>query len=642
MSNAAFTIDDLAHPNHGIAAGSARLLDPSAGELDKASDDSTAASLTSIRQPRVSKLDEFSKETNEVRKNELLFKWLCDDDERRSLYGELQQHEFPALVFKSVLRSGGNANWPNQDVYLLSKKQHIEHALKNFSVAPYAGLGSGGRFMLGIDRPDPHKNQPDPHAVQNAAARVALTFSAQEIEACVAEAYRRASLLPLRSKDNLVNLPIDLAEQTALRFIELLFGLRDEAHLFLQRFMGGAYQALVFQIIGRHFVGDSGLPPSNNPAAKELEEKLKEEIRAVLDPASVKELLDRGLQHTPVIAKLHQHFGQDMFEDLTIVVLGLIAGTIGNVRAAIAIAISHLFTQPDQHSQEPLIDQAQRAARAGAQGRQHLEALIKKALRSNPPAAFLARTSTAGQIDGLKDVYRQDLRIPVGSHVLLALGASADDDLVFGGMDGGGFVHRCIGQHLAWPLICHVASEVLKLPGLAQQIDSEGQPKKLEKAFGVICNNYPLRFQRDRLINQQPLHVVLRIKPPVKENAAKLEALTRGGAFVVEDALDKSPHVHFAWFMLVEGGTHLAMMTVYDGDFDAYVEHFATDVDLFDKQLQYLEDAPPLPVKEHPKEFVEWIRRNNRTPLGGYFYSAYPAVSVAQVHTRIGPKRAKQ
>ena len=638
MSSADLTLDDLAHPDRHIAAGSDRLRDGSARGLDKARDDSAQVSPTGIGAPRISKLDALRNETNEVRKNELLFKWLCDDDERRVLYDELQQHEFPALVFKSVLRSGGNANWPNQDVYLLSKKQHIEHALKNFSVAPYAGLGSGGRFMLGIDRPDPHKNQPDPHAVQNAAARVALTFSAQEIEACVAEAYRRASLLPLRSKDNLVNLPIDLAEQTALRFIELLFGLRDEAHLFLQRFMGGAYQALVFQIIGRHFVGDSGLPPSNNPAAKELEEKLKEEIRAVLDPASVKELLDRGLQHTPVIAKLHQHFGQDMFEDLTIVVLGLIAGTIGNVRAAISIAISDLFTSTDKNSR-PLIDRARRAAHK-KNGKRVLELLIKRALARNPPAAFLARTSTAGQIDGLKDVYRQDLRIPVGSHVLLALGASADDDLVFGGMDGGGFVHRCIGQHLAWPLICYVASEVLKLPGLAQQIDSEGQPKKLEKAFGVICNNYPLRFQRDRLINQQPLHVVLRIKAPVKENAAKLEALTRGGAFVVEDALDKSPHVHFAWFMLVEGGTHLAMMTVYDGDFDAYVEHFATDVDLFDKQLQYLEDAPPLPVKEHPKEFVEWIRRNNRTPLGGYFYSAYPAVSVAQVHTRIGPKRA--
>jgi hypothetical protein len=30
--------------------------------------------------------------------------------------------------------------------------------------------------------------------------------------------------------------------------------------------------------------------------------------------------------------------------------------------------------------------------------------------------------------------------------------------------------------------------------------------------------------------------------------------------------------------MLVEDDTHLSMMTVYDGDFDAYVEHFAIDV----------------------------------------------------------------
>ena len=105
-----------------------------------------------------------------------------------------------------------------------------------------------------------------------------------------------------------------------------------------------------------------------------------------------------------------------------------------------------------------------------------------------------------------------------------------------------------------------------------------------------------MQFQRARRLNQQPLHLVLPIKEPVAENAEKLLQLLQAGAPVVEEALDKRKHVHSAYFMLVENDTHLSMMTVYDGDFDAYVEHFAIDVPLFDEQLKYLKDAPPLPT----------------------------------------------
>jgi hypothetical protein len=110
------------------------------------------------------------------------------------------------------------------------------------------------------------------------------------------------------------------------------------------------------------------------------------------------------------------------------------------------------------------------------------------------------------------------------------------------------------------------------------------------------------------------------------------------GAPLVEEALEKQRFVHSAYFMLVENETHLSMMTVYDGDFDAYVEHFASDVPLFDEQLKYLEGSPRTPTSEFPKEFVEWIKRHNRAPFGGYFYSAYPAVTVADVTNATGEK----
>jgi hypothetical protein len=99
----------------------------------------------------------------------------------------------------------------------------------------------------------------------------------------------------------------------------------------------------------------------------------------------------------------------------------------------------------------------------------------------------------------------------------------------------------------------------------------------------------------------------------------------------VERALMDARNVHFAWFGLVENETHLAMYTVYDGDFDAYVEHFALKVPLFDEQFRYLDGAPPTPIRLHPKEFVDMIRKYNREPLGGYFYSAYPQAGVAGI-----------
>jgi hypothetical protein len=42
-------------------------------------------------------------------------------------------------------------------------------------------------------------------------------------------------------------------------------------------------------------------------------------------------------------------------------------------------------------------------------------------------------------------------------------------------------------------------------------------------------------------------------------------------------------------------------------------------------------DAPPLPVNEYPKEFVDTIRRFNHRPAADYFFSAYPNTTVATI-----------
>ena len=318
-------------------------------------------------------------------------------------------------------------------------------------------------------------------------------------------------------------------------------------------------------------------------------------------------------------------------EELQVIVPGLIAGTIGNIRAAVPIVIKDFYTQCDVHGR-PLIDDARRASREGGP---RLRELITEALVRNPPAGFLARTSRSlppnVAAPTFRDQHGKDRAIPEGAHVLLALGASRKKSLVFGGMPST-FMHQCVGEHLAWPLIETIVREVLLLPGLSRKIDQvSGLPSELKKRWGAMCESFKLRYQRDRRLNQQPLFVVLPIAEPVQQNAAILERLTRYGAHVVDESLRESKIVHFAWFALVENRTHLALSTVYDGNFDAYVEYFATNVPLFDEQFKYLAVDQPTPIARYPKEFVENIRKYNRAPLADYFFSAYPLTSVAQV-----------
>jgi cytochrome P450 len=561
----------------------------------------------------MSKLEAFRDEQKAIKKNGMLFDWLRDDHERARLYAELRGAGFPVLQFKSLLRSSDHADWPNQDVYLLSNKEHIEMALHHCSVKPYQALDSGGRFMLGLESGDAHTRQ-------NRIAVSALKFTQAEIEECARRAFERASVLPL--KNPRFNLATDLAEQAALRFIELLFGFGDLAYPYLQEAMRVAYARLVFQIIGRHFVSDSGLPPTDTPKAKEGKERLKLEIRN----APTNHDKRPGEPKKTVIERLLCDYKDPGSEELIIVALGLIAGTVGNVCAAVSIAIADFFAER--------IDEARQAARCTDGGK--LRKFIEGALVRNPPSPFLARTST-GERTGFKVKNDRGEPIPEGAHLVLALGAAADRDYIFGGSDPSDYPHHCIGQHLAWPLTLEIVRQVLLLPGLSQVIDPiNGKPEKLKKRWGAICYSYPMQFQRDRRLNLHPLHLVLPIKKPVKENAENLLRLMQVGAPLIEEALNKQRFVHSAYFMLVEDETHLSMMTVYDGDFDAYVEHFAIDVPLFDEQLKYLEGAPRTPTSKFPKEFVEWIKQHNRAPFGDYFYSAYPTVTVADVTNATG------
>ena len=117
------------------------------------------------------------------------------------------------------------------------------------------------------------------------------------------------------------------------------------------------------------------------------------------------------------------------------------------------------------------------------------------------------------------------------------------------------------------------------------------------------------------------------------ESAAERDVLVVVSvAHRIEEALRASRHVHFAWFELVEGDTVLVLHTVYDGPFDAYIQHFALRVgDLFDTLFECIDNPPPMPVRRFPNEFVAHIQRYDRRPAMGYLFSAYPRTEVARI-----------
>lgn len=588
--------------------------------------------------------------------NQRLLQALSSDDERAALYAGLLR-EPRLLQFQSMAQAAApDAATPgavppfHQTVTLLTAREHIDLAMRDdrhFSNAPYAALGSG-TFMLGLDGMA--------HALQRGFAQRVLKYSPAELGALIDIAWRAAAVLPLKQRrfDAAA-----LAEQVGLRFAALLFGFPLAEHPYLEAAMRTGYQHLVYQIIGRHFSYDPAAPV----AAQRAGALFLQRTVALLGgyargetPDDVRELQQalaaasqaRGndaLQHfQPVCARLVAEPGELSGTELASLVGGLIAGTIGNVQASVSIALQALMAGPladtlaDAHAAEP-----------GTPARSRLQRRIVDALADNPPAAFLPRQLSADLSLSLGGRALGTLK--AGSQVLLAIGAGtrearprADsfgdrgDPLIFGaaassGDAGAQHVHDCLGAYLALPLVVETVRRTLMLPGITPALDPDsGQPSGLVKTWGFRCDKLMLEYARDRAITQQPLAVIMKIKAPVAENAEKLRQTIAVAAPRIEMKLDEARHVHFAWFMLLDNDTRLGLFTAFDGSFDEYLKHFGRTVGpLFDSLFQYLEDAPPQPVADHPEAFVAKARLYNTAPVGGYFYSAYPSAAVTAI-----------
>lgn len=157
-------------------------------------------------------------------------------------------------------------------------------------------------------------------------------------------------------------------------------------------------------------------------------------------------------------------------------------------------------------------------------------------------------------------------------------------------------------------------------------------------------------WARDRLFTKTDqvssgLNLVLELKDPVSLHLPRVLwdiVLAQGQ---IKRALEGLSFVHFARFIPSWDGRALMVTTEFDGPLDPYVLDFVIALgDVFDTLLSYVKTPPPLPVREHPDEFVDWVRKWNRVPFAERkeltlfpetlrypLYSAYPYKTVIDI-----------
>jgi hypothetical protein len=133
---------------------------------------------------------------------------------------------------------------------------------------------------------------------------------------------------------------------------------------------------------------------------------------------------------------------------------------------------------------------------------------------------------------------------------------------------------------------------------------------------------------------QSPLTLVMPVRPEAREalrvEVEQLQALPPDRNPVIT-ALDAIGTVHFARFVFLDDDARLAVITTYDGDFERYIMDFVDHIGpVFDMLLRHMVDPPPLPVQQHPEDFLAYVRRHDLGCVGP-FYSAYPTRPVIDI-----------
>ncbi|NML42610.1 hypothetical protein HHL11_02535 [Ramlibacter sp. G-1-2-2] len=550
----------------------------------------------------------------------LVFDWWCDDDDREAYLKSLgtgigwiasraHVQDDPAPPRSQPVPQG------HAKVALIVDPAEVDKALVDtqaYSNIPYAELGGGG-FMLAIDPAPAGPGVTDWHGEQRKFASTWLgAFNSTQLEKVAELAVEQAAVVSLAGSQ------FDLAEyaqQAALRYFGLLFGFGTADHPLLEAAAARGYKALQYQIVGRHFVSDPTIVPQAQAAMGMLAARTSSLIDEYATlaraprrptrpgvtrpsdtwPTGVQPWSELGLSSLgDPLLRTAPAAGGAVFsgQDLCTIVAGLLVGMVGNVQTAVCLMVQDLMKKEPQ--QQTLGD-------------------VRKLLAKHPPVPFLPRRT-------LKIVGN----VPQDTDCILALRPRQDHEgCPWGQVPKGDAAHACLGQAFVEPLLVAIVNHVLSLRGLDQVRDGvTGEVLKPERLWGFGCTRYPLRYRRDKVRTRQPLIVTMPIKAPIAENAARLRAVIRSAAPRIDSVLLGSSMVQVAWFEFLAGDTLLTLHTVYDGDFDSYILHFAESAgELFDQIFECIEGAPPMPVADYPFEFVETVRRFNRPPAANYFFS---------------------
>lgn len=607
--------------------------------------------------------NEYLNAASDEERNRLFWFWWTDEADRRQL---LQQPEWqhlelpsrtpyvddPAPPLSQPVMQGGR----RPALRLLTNREDILHAIQdseNFSNAPYAALG-GGSFLLAQD---PVKQGTDWHAQQRALILAMLgTYTGKSSPASAP--LRELARLSVRQAalTMLTGAAFDLAaftEQAALRYMGALWGYGAQDHGLLEQGARQVYAALQYVTLAQHFLTDPALLPRARAALAALVSRTDELIDQYRQLARAPRLTgpeDRrdwpeGVQPwkalpycglgEPLLKRLSGASSELSGRDRAEIFATLLVGTVGNIVSAVCLCMDEWLTQTDAGTQPhwPV---------PGA----GLADKVEQVLARRPPLPVLPRRTRGKQVK-----LPSGLVIDAQTDCLLALEVldkqASPCPHAWGQTPAHSAVHACLGPGLAMPLIEEMLHYVSHLRLLRRALDPlTGSPLALERRWGFSVVSMPLLHDADRVPLQadrrqqppqppQPLEglllrprvrnliVAMRIKSPVAEHALALRHLIVAAVPRIDSVLVGFRNVRHAWFEFSEGDQHLVLRTLYEGDFDAYIYHFAVHAgDLFDRLFLHLEDAPLMPVAEHPDAFIETIRRFNRAPVGGYLYGA--------------------
>jgi hypothetical protein len=131
---------------------------------------------------------------------------------------------------------------------------------------------------------------------------------------------------------------------------------------------------------------------------------------------------------------------------------------------------------------------------------------------------------------------------------------------------------------------------------------------------------------------QQPLNLWLPLKSPGQAKA--LGQFLQDNRDGFHQGVLGLRYVHFARFLMAPDGSHLLVITAFDGDFESYLMDFvATMAPLFTGVMQFIAGAPRLPVEKFPNDFMKFIRDNNGQ---GGVIPAYPQLTTLEILRNAG------